>query len=269
MLNHFRTTLLNLSYFEPSEHIPEEFSAKKLPNDLQKIYDKLFPPKSSRFYRLFLVTGYLKMIDTVGLTNYVLALDNRISYELDTKEYFKIHRRSNTVVSEDNGFALNVLTKFGTVTYNNYNHDTFLIEQVNDTNQIRIFSRIKNMYVKDKEEYKDKEDSDAYITVTFEDSSTSNIIQIGQTGVTFNFVNIGQNDFTATGDKSWEFIIESPYTVDLLSVIRQLESTDPFKTLNKYNNNLNELEEMWLSEFNSIYKFAALLVAFTYTINNL
>ena len=270
MLNHFRTTLLNLSFFEPSEHIPEEFQAKVLPQDLQKIYDKLFPPKSARFYRLFLVSCYLKLIDTVGMYDAVTALDARISYDLDTKEYFKIHRRSNVIMSEDNNFELNVLSKFGTVTYNNYNHDTFLIEQIDDTNQIRILSRVKNLYVKDKEEYRDKEDSDAYITVTFDgDSAVSNIISIGQTGITFNLVKIGPGDFTATGDKSWEFIIESPYTFDLLSVIRQLETTNPFKTLNNYNAELAQFENIWESEFNPIFRFAALLIAFTYTVNKL
>ena len=270
MLNHFRTTLLNLSFFEPSEHIPEEFNAKSLPHDLQKIYDKLFPPRSARFYRLFLVNCYLKIIDTAEMTDKVLALDPRISYNIDTKEYFKIHRRSNTLRSENNNFELNVLSKFGIVTYNNYNHDTFVIEQVDDTNQIRIFSRVKNAYIKDKEEYRDKEDSDSYITVTFNGgSATSNVISIGQTGVTFNLVQISPGDFTASSDKTWEFIIEAPYTIDRLSVIKQLETSNPFKVLNVYNKELKEFEDMWETEFNPVYRFAALLIAFTYTLNNL
>lgn len=268
MLNHFRTLLLNLSYFEPSEHIPEGFNAKVLPQELQKLYDKLFPPRSTRFYRFFLAKCYLKAMDTVGYTSVVTSFDSRISYDVESVEYFKVHRRSNPVVSVGNDFSINVLTELGTATYSTYNHDTFLIEQIDDTNQIRILSKVKNVYLNGKEEYTNGSDSNCYITVAFSgDAKTSDPIYIGQTGVIITFTNESSGNFTTVDEKTWEFIIEAPYKFDLIHTINELIAIDPFTTLKNFNVDITQYNEDWEKSFNPVHKLAAFLAAYVTVIN--
>ena len=269
MLNHFRTLLLNLSFFEPWEHIPKGYTAKKLPDDLRMLHDKLFAPKCSRYFRLFLAQNYLNMVRAADMQDYVTAFDNRISYDLLTEDFFKINRSSNPKLSNA-AFPLTVRTPLLSAEHSDYYYDSFLISQVDNTNNITIYSRIKGKYLNGVNEYDDPEDSDAWTTLAFSDSTTTcTPVFIGQTGVSFTITKLTSGAFTATSDKTWEFIIEAPYKFDALPIITQLQSIDVFKVLKKYSNELDDLEDIWLTHFNPVYKFAAFLTGFVTVVNTL
>jgi len=131
MLNHFRTLLLNLPYNGPGEFIPSEFGGKSLPQDLQQIYNLLFPGNVTRHYKLFLAHTYLNVIDGVGMTNATLKFDNRTNYKLKAQDFFKIDRVS-TVTSSDPGFTLEVTKTFDTVKYNDFVFDHYTVSQVDN-----------------------------------------------------------------------------------------------------------------------------------------
>lgn len=120
-----------------------------------------------------------------------------------------------------------------------------------------------------KEEF-DTSDSDGEVLITFESGAkTSNPLFIGQTGVSFTITNISNEDFITTPDKTWEFLIEAPYSFDFIALMNSLAALDPFKVLKKYSNELDFFEEQWETHFNLLYRFAYLLIAYVTVINGL
>lgn len=268
MLNHFRTLLLNLTYLDASEHIPEAFTAKALPSELKRVYDKLFPPGSSRFYKLFLGQNYLNIVKTTGFQDYVTALDNRISYDLSNDSYFKVTRVSNPIVSNAQ-FPIKVLSSINSVAYSDYHFDSFLISQVTNSLNVRVYSRMQERYLNGKEEYVTSADSGTLIPVQFTaGNKTSDTILIGQTGASFNITNLSNGAFTATSNKTWEFVVESPYSFNVLSIISQVDRVDIFKQLNKFVD-VKALEGQWEQEQNPLYRFALILIAYVSAVNTL
>lgn len=268
MLNHFRTLLLNKPSATPSEHIPVEFSSKVLPSDLKKIYDKLFVPNSTNFYRFFLVQNYLNIISGAGLQDYVTAFDNRISYDLNDQSYFLVNRASNPIIS-DPEYPIQILSNLSSVAYSDYHYDAFTIAQVSNSNNVTVYSKTKGKYLKNNGEFDSPSDSACWIPVPFPNGfNTSSPIFIGHTGVSFAITNLSGEAFTTTSNKFWEFLIESPYTFDVLFVVRQLIEMDVFKIFKQYTD-VSELERMYIAETNTIYKFAVILIAYVTVINSL
>lgn len=266
MLNHFRTLLINESFFEEGEHIPRTFRTKPLPQDLKKIYDRIFAPACSRYYKLFLAHSFLNIIKSVDLEDYVTSFDSRISYTLENQDFFKINRHSNPVLS-NKAFPINILTPLTNIQFNDYFYDSFKVQQVND--KIKVISKLKNKSLVGKEEF-DVDDSDGEFLISFPGGAkTSSIVHIGQTGVSFTISNLSNEDFITTPDKTWEFFIEAPYTFDFLSLMHSMESIEVFKTLNKYSTELEFFEEQWNKNFNLLTRFSYLLIAFVTVLNSL
>ncbi len=136
MLNHFRTLLLNEAYTQDGEDIPFGYSPKKLPNDLQQIYNVLFPSNASKHYKTFLVQSYLNLIAGTNYQNAVLAFDNRITYDLINADFFQVTRFSNVIASNPD-YVLEILTGFNTNKFNDYFYDSFEVSLV-DTRILNI-----------------------------------------------------------------------------------------------------------------------------------
>ncbi len=92
MLNHFRTLLLNESFFEAKEHIPVGFSAKVYPSDIAEVFHKLFPPACSKLYKNFLVQVYLNIINSAGIESATLLL-TRASLKFQERLILKLVTR--------------------------------------------------------------------------------------------------------------------------------------------------------------------------------
>lgn len=88
MLNHSRTLLLNVDG-SPSgytagpgeEFIPPEFKAFRLTGALREIHAILFGADPDRTARNYLVRQYLGLLHATELSEYVLAFDQRITYD--------------------------------------------------------------------------------------------------------------------------------------------------------------------------------------------
>lgn len=81
MINHARTLLLNLPSINSiqEEYIPAEYIPLKLPEELQRIHDFLFDPKSLDEME-YQTRQYMTILHGTKLEKYVLALDSRITY---------------------------------------------------------------------------------------------------------------------------------------------------------------------------------------------
>jgi len=264
MLNHFRTLLLNLPFTQEKDHIPEGFYGVKLPDGLQAVYDVLFPPNSSRYFKLFLAQNYLNIINGAGMSADVKAFDNRISYDLTNEEFFKINRFSNPKISNSK-FPLFVSGKLTSVKTNNYFYDAFLIRQVSNTNQVTIYSRVNGNYIKGTSTYLDP--SSAGITLDFSNVTVSAAVDIGTTGISF-IIGAGET-FTSTSDKTWEFVVEAPYEFEFEAIMDRILALDPFKIFRKYDLDLTKFENLWNLHYNPVYKFSAFLLAYVTVVNSL
>jgi hypothetical protein len=268
MLNHFRTLLVNLSYFNtPDDHIPIGYQARQLPLSLKKIYDILFPPYTNRDYKLFLVSAYLNIIRAAGFDNKVLAYDNRISYDLNDTARFQVHRYSNPIIS-NSLFPLHVYGEFDTIGNDNITNDTFTISQDSNLSSVGVFSKARNKYLINRNTF--ELFSDALIPVTFSGTFLSDPILIGTTGLSFSIEKTTQN-FTDSNTKIWSFTAQGPYNLNIESTFSSLSSINPFKLLASIDtaNNVADLEFIWNTANNVAIKLASLLVAYVQKVNNL
>lgn len=267
MLNHFRTLLLNLRALDESEHIPSSFKPKTLPADLTRIYNKLFPPNCSRFYKFYLTQNYLLLLKAVGLQDHITRFDNRISYPDAVSTYFKVNRSSNPAISNSE-FPIRVLSNIQSVTYSDYHFDIFTISQDGSYSNVNIFSKVKNRYLKNKDEFVSTS-SESLVPVTFTSGNkSSNVVYIGQTGASFIISNLSSGAFTDTSNKTWEFISESPFSFDILSIAGSINSDEVIKILGKYIS-VAELEAKLTKEQNPLFKLGLIISSYVDVINKL
>lgn len=271
MLNHFRTLLLNEPYVQDGEDIPFGYTPKKLPNDLQQIYNILFPPNCSKHYKTFLVQNYLNILSGTGNLPAVLSFDKRITYDLLNPDFFQVSRFSN-VVTNDSTYTLEITNGFNTNKFNDYFYDSFEVNQVSDTT-ISIFSNIKLKYLKGSSEFNSSV-PDAWITLvrdtSMQDQNYYKEVSIGLTGAKFRIIEPTPDAMLSDTDLQWKFIIEAPYIFDTVDIYKNIEQINPFATLNKYDTVLIEpYSQAWDSNQNTIYKLAAAIIALVTIINTL
>lgn len=261
MLNHFRTLLLNLSYNgDPTEHIPEDFRARTLTPELDAIHKLLFPVDTSRYYKLFLAHCYLQVIKAAGLDDELKSFDPRISYSLDYSDFFKIQRHSNPAISSTSHPIFIQGSFRGNETGGSF-YDSYLITQVDNLESVYIYSKVKKHYIKENLLFEQIEDA-AKNNLTFTNGVSAPVI-IGSSGITFSLG--GGDTFADSANKTWEFLVEGPYSFDLLK---------KYNTLKLYNTsvvfkgkNPTKFENLWKQHFNPIYGLAGFLISFITAIN--
>ena len=164
MLNEFRTLLLNISYAgDGTEHIPSGFTALPLSSPFKDIYNILFPPGSSRYYKQFVANCYLSIMNAAGLEKDIIALDPRISYTIEDANYFKIYRHSNPAIS-DLTYPIFVYGDYTGIQTSGTYYDNFLITQVGDSANILVYSTVNNTYFNGNTQYPSPT-TDAQITL--------------------------------------------------------------------------------------------------------
>lgn len=273
MLNHFRTLLLNESYNGPFEHIPKGFVQKKLPHEVQQVYNILFPPGVTRHYKHFLVQNYLHIVNAVGRTPDILSFDSRISYDLKLEDFFKIERVS-AVITSDPTFILDVTNGFETPAFNDYYYDRFLISQVGSDPIVTVYSYVKRAYLNGTLTSSTLS-PDFYIELTRDTSNSLgnyyNEVTIGQTGAKFRIIEPASGDMNYTSGLTWDFIIEAPYDFDYNGIMSRIEQINPFHTLKKYTSDkaIAIEEEIWEFDKNNLTRLAAVVIALGKIINNI
>ncbi len=258
MVNHFRTLLLNEPYLgDNTEHIPANFTPVRLSAPLDRFYSLLFPSNASRFYKSFLIHNYLSLIDAAGLNEFVTKVDPRITYDISSnREFFKFTRNTNPVIS-DNNYELIVSGEFKPSVKGADFYEAILISQVSNTSTVNVFSKVNKSYFLQNQAI-------SFPTPISEVALTgaSSTINIGSTGLSFQV--IAYQSFTATGNKTWEFIAEAPYKFDFGALYENLQSrydiVDDMLAIPCDKD--SSPENIWKQHYNPVYKIAGLLIAF-------
>ena len=267
MYNHFRTLLLNLPYAgNAEEHIPTTFNGIILPEPLSSIYKLLFPDGTSRYYKRFLVQNYLQLIESAGISNVLTNIDPRITYDLTTSNYFKFYRNSNPVV-KDIMHPIFISGKYSNNSSSDSHYDNFLISQVGNSTNVTVYSTVNKVYLTPTGKTNDP--IAAELTLTIGDGNTTKCIPIGGTGVSFSLG--GANTFTNSSDKTWEFIVESPYIFDFNATLQALLTNPTTKELFEFKPEVDvtKYKNLFDTHFNNVYRLAGYLVAYVIKCNSI
>jgi len=265
MLNHVRTLLLNLSYDgNGAEHIPSSFLQLPLPAPFSEVNAILFPSGSSRSYKQFLAHHYLNIIRAAGLEERLKDFDSRISYPLDRSDFFKIHRNSNPFVS-NSAYPIFVYGKFRGNETNDSFYDNFEITQVSNTTKVLIYSTVRKKYMNGNSLY-DTAEVAAENQLSFVDNLSVPII-IGSTGISFSID--GGATFTGTANKSWQFLVESPFETQVVKIINALSNL-PLERLFQLPSRIDTktFENLWKKHYNPVYRLAGLLLTYVSKLDN-
>ncbi len=247
MNNHFRTLLINKSYtdLESPAHIPSSFSEYDYDPVLSKIFTLLYPANISVTQRLAVGHNLLKVVQAAGLEADLGLFDSRLTYPLDTFEFFKYNQISGIVSSHEDA----VLKVYGT-----------------------LGSRVDRHF----EEFTITQDSSSLVTnITMSEIPTdvpefslvftagvSQSVSIPTTDLTFR---ITTDTAAPAYERTWVFRAEAPIQYDIRNLLSVLENetnaidemllwTPKFDTTN--------YENLWRLHDNPVYRIAGLLLAF-------
>jgi len=270
MVNHFATLLLNhagedkspdnKSYFIAHEYLP-----LTLPSALRDFYYLLFPQNSSFYYKQFLCYCFLRVIQATHMQDHLLKHDNRLTYDLDDlNEYFRLNRISVPTASSA-AFNLIVLGKYAALLENNYYFNSYTVLQNGNLPEVFVYSDVDKVFLK-----KDKTSTSRLQQMSIPlEISTFNLtkaVAVGTTGLSFVLTGDFQNSLTAgrftdTVDKSWNFIVESPFTFEFVDFYKRLLARDTMvaRMINYGENKNTSYLNLWNNHFNEAYKFSGLL----------
>ena len=258
-----------------SEGIPSSYIATPLIGELEDFYKLLFPAKASRSHKKFLVHNYLRLIDAAGLTQAIKAVDSRLTYNLDSEQYFKIFRTSNPHTNAV-GVEMTVRGDYVNNPENADLYDRIRVQQVLETNPTLRpvdFSNpssggsflpglpIVNMFSWNNA--RNYGQTILKFSSPYADVGLSSPVWVGNTGLTIQFN--ATVDFQITGDKYWDFIAEAPYEFNFQAFYDKLKQHShivdrmlrlPVKVGDESFSNL------WRSHWNPVYQVAGLLVAY-------
>jgi hypothetical protein len=264
-ITNYQSLLLNYDYVKID-----------LPIALKEFHKLIFPEKNGIYYNQFLLYCYLKIIDSTIFSEEVKIYDKRITYRLaEIQEYFGASRIS-PVTSYQNEYDLLV---FGSPeTPNNPEHplDVFTIKQVPYTNNVLVFSSMDKKY--HKHGFAPSSNAEVMqipLSVVSPEKGLTTPTKIGTTGLSFSIGgDIGDlsnsSNFVSSEDKTWKFSVEYKMHFDFFDKFNQIvQSQRTVEDMFDYarsNSNLN-YENIWHRHFNSVYRFAGLLLAYVEKIN--
>jgi hypothetical protein len=240
-----------------------------LPEELLNFYKLIFPKENNLNQNQFLLYTYLSLIAATDLNTDTTLFDKRITYDLKNWEnYFKF-LKINYNDKAFGDFNLSFTGKFNYSNFTNLGPLHFNISQQQNTNQILIYSPDLRKYFK-----QGKETSPYYLdmesTVNYNsNSTTSDLIQLGDTGLFFRFTG-DLNNFTTTSNKSWLFLLEYPYFFDFNTTLKNIENNYPIidRMLDFRKSACNSsYSNIWYKHYNSVYRFSGLLLSYVERVN--
>jgi hypothetical protein len=261
----YQTFLLNQDYVKVN-----------LPIALREFHNLLFSSNSGVYYNQFLLYCYLKLIESTSLSDDVKKYDKRITYRLEEiDEYFSLARVS-PVRSTQN--AYNLLIFGNPETPDNPEHpvDSITISQVPYTNKVLVYSAIEKKYYKNGvAPSADSEEMQIPLTVPDPSKGITAPVQIGSTGLSFSIGgDLGNldnsSDFVASPYKTWKFSVEYKMKFDFLDKFNQIEQSQRVvEDMLNYSKTLCNMsyENIWQQHFNSVHRFAGLLMAYVERMN--
>lgn len=258
MVNQFRTLLLNLSQGQNEDYIPPDYVPIKLPSQLRKFYDFIYPLNSSRKYKLFVTQYYLKAIQASNYDDYVINFDPRITYDLNDTEFFFSSDTSNPIVTVNDitsvDYVLNIVGLYrNQISYSDFT-DEILIEQA-DSNTVTI-SSVNNNW------------TSFTADLTFS-GGVSNLVDIKPASLKFQI--IAPSESLDSG-LVISFKAKATYPFSFAEFYRILRSNvELWVPIFGYKPDLTDkdLERIWTDNENSVYSFSALLINYINKVNSL
>jgi hypothetical protein len=268
MINHYRTLFLNLSdQGDPNEYIAPGFNSLSLPSELQNFYNLIYPLNSSRYYKQFIAYYCENLLHASGQTQYLTSFDSRITYDLsDLGTYFSLAQNSNPSTT-DSAFSLLVTGYYNLTSSLNTFYDNFVITQLGASNQVTVYSTVQNLYLKGS--LTSQSSAGMGINLTFT-NNTSNLIPIGQTGISISISGIGAN-FGNNPNKQWSFLAQAPFQFDFPSFYNNfLNSSIAVDNMIEYGTATDSSSlNLWRQHFNTVYRLSGLLNLYTLKVNSL
>ena len=253
----------------------KDYAPIVLPAELLNFYNLIFPKFTSNYYKHFLLYSYLRIIASTPLAKDVLKYDSRLTYNLEEmQDYFRFYRTSDPV-SSDSNFKLYLSGKLKSDETLDYYLNNFVIRQVHNTSSVFIFSTTQGKY------YKPGQVATAHaenmsIPLVLNPAKTESIpINIGNTGLSFFIVGPFEEPtigFTAKENRLWSFTAEAPFLFDFNNILSQLESREAIvSSMLSYNRESFDYnyESIWNTHYNSIHRFAGLLMAYVTRVNSI
>ena len=270
MVNHYATLLLNLPGEEratenKSYFTAHEYSPVVLPGALRDFHQLLFPASSSFYYRQFLCYCYLRVLHATNGQADILKYDPRTTYSLDTlKEYFRLTRQSNPTTSNP-AFNLLIMGKYTNTYANNYYYNSYSVVQNGNLPEVFVYSEIDKVFLKNDKTSISKTD-EMRIPLTLSSNNLTRGIPLGGTGLSFALAgdfspeNVSEG-FTATTNKTWNFIVESPFIFEFIEFYKRVMAKDTLvaRMINYGENKEISYLNYWNNHFNEAYKFSGLL----------
>jgi hypothetical protein len=174
------------------------------------------------------------------------------------QEYFKFFKIF-TPRSNNNNYSLLLAGKPHNLSLN----DTFLIRQIDDSNNLSVYSTAEKKYIKNNR-IPSTSLEDMYISIQNTSASITQSIAVGDTGLSVRLSG-DLPDFTATSNKFWTFTVQSPLSFDFPHKFKEcfdsLNWVEPMLTFKQSAANVN-YERVWREHHNSVYRFTGLLLAY-------
>ena len=256
----YQTFLLNHDYVKIN-----------LPTALREFHNILFPEGNGVYYNQFLLYCYLKLIESTIFSDDVKKYDNRITYRLEEiDEYFGIVRVSPSS-STQNNYNLLIFGSPETPTSPEHHIDLLTISQVPYTNKVLVYSSIDKKYYKyGVAPSASSEEMQIPLDISDPTKGITRPIKIGNTGLAFSIGgDLGNLDnssnFVTSAYKTWKFSVEYKMHFDFLDKFNQIEQSQRVVAdMFNYSRALcdSSFENIWQQHFNSVYRFAGLLIAY-------
>ncbi len=122
-----------------------------------------------------------------------------------------------------------------------------------------MYSTVRDIYINGSNQYP-SDDVGAEITLDFTEIVSTPVV-IGSTGISFSIG--GGPTFTDSADKTWEFLVEAPFSFRFDEIFSDLLTSNT-SALFKYKPtvDVSTYENLWNKHFNPVYRVAGLLLAY-------
>jgi len=249
--------------------VDRNYTQIDLPQELQRVYNVLFPSTITTHYKQFLLYSYLRTISLTDKAEDVKKVDSRISYSLDDMvEYFKF-RNIAINASSDTNYTILV---YGSGASNEYSRSfttVYDVIQQSNTSTVLIHSPTQELYYHPlKSSSKTANNMTVSVTPSGADPLVSLPITIGDTGLTC--ILAGKAVLTATPNKFWRFSVDSPVSFNILDKIKPLDTYwQNVDAMFRYMQSscTQTYQNMWNMHYNPAYRLAGLLLAYVERVN--
>jgi hypothetical protein len=177
------------------------------------------------------------------------------------------------VSSSASKYKLSIFGKLSPSENMSYHLNNFVVKQIANTTQVLIFSTTEGLYYNESAKTSTTTENMAVTLELGSDQTTSKIIRIGTTGLSFFIAgpfNDSEFGFLNTSEKLWSFTAEAAPVFNFSKVMNTIESLPNIVSamLDFKEKEANvSYENLWRIHYNTVYRFVGLLLAYVNRVN--